>query len=309
MEEMQGLALCEQYFRAYGEPMLHRCFAQYENRIAAGLVGEGSECFGFDDAISRDHDFGPRFFLFLTNEDDATIGLELARAYRALPQEYAGMRVEQQSAWGTPRAGVLTIDAFYRRFTGCPGVPPCHEAWLAIPPYSLACAVNGAVFRDPLGRFTQIRQSLLQGYPEDVRRKKISQSAIVMAQSGQYNYSRCRAHGEQAAAQLALYRFCEAAISMLYLLNRRYMPFYKWALRGAQNLPILPQLQPQISSFLCADAQTDCKATIETVCAAVICELQRQSLTTGAWDYLEPHAFAIAEGITDQKLRTMHIMP
>ena len=75
------------------------------------------------------------------------------------------------------------------------------------------------------------------------------------------------------------------------------------------NLPTLPQLQPQISSLLCADAQTDCKATIETVCAAVICELQRQSLTTGAWDYLEPHAFAIAEGITDQKLRTMHIMP
>ncbi len=33
-------------------------FQAYESRIAVGLVGKGSDCFGFDDVLSQDHDFG-----------------------------------------------------------------------------------------------------------------------------------------------------------------------------------------------------------------------------------------------------------
>ena len=101
--------------------MLGRDFAAQRHRIAAGLCGEGSECFGFDDAVSRDHDFGPRFFLFLTEEDNASFGYALARAYAALPQEFHGVRRLAANTVGAPRGGVLTIPAFYRRFTGCPG--------------------------------------------------------------------------------------------------------------------------------------------------------------------------------------------
>ena len=47
--------------KTYGEPMIHEKFSDYENKIAVGLVGEGSERFGFDDKYSRDHDFGAGF--------------------------------------------------------------------------------------------------------------------------------------------------------------------------------------------------------------------------------------------------------
>lgn len=58
---MKGLELARSYYEMYGKPMIHQQFGAYEKNITAGLAGEGSECFGFDDAISTDHDFGPSF--------------------------------------------------------------------------------------------------------------------------------------------------------------------------------------------------------------------------------------------------------
>ena len=62
---MKGLEIAYKFYEEYGREMIHTMFPQYENKIAAGLVGEGSECFGFDDYISRDHDFDPGFCLWI----------------------------------------------------------------------------------------------------------------------------------------------------------------------------------------------------------------------------------------------------
>ena len=51
---MQGLELSERFYEQYGAPMLHDQFALFEEVIAVGLCGSGSECFGFDDAVSTD---------------------------------------------------------------------------------------------------------------------------------------------------------------------------------------------------------------------------------------------------------------
>ena len=87
---MKGLELSEKYFFEIGLHMLQKIFAQYIDRIAAGLVGEGSECYGVDDEISRDHDWGASFCLWLTPEDYTKIGCELQVAYTDLPKEFLG---------------------------------------------------------------------------------------------------------------------------------------------------------------------------------------------------------------------------
>ena len=58
---MKGLELAEKYYEAYGRKMIEENFPEIRDQIAAGLVGQGSECLGFDDEISMDHDYGPSF--------------------------------------------------------------------------------------------------------------------------------------------------------------------------------------------------------------------------------------------------------
>jgi len=66
---MKGLELAERFYFECGAPMLREKFPEIEKYIAAGLCGSGSECFGYDDELSADHDFEPGFCLFIPDED------------------------------------------------------------------------------------------------------------------------------------------------------------------------------------------------------------------------------------------------
>ena len=94
--------------------MIAELFPEYESRIAVGLVGEGSDCFGYDDEFSRDHDWGPEFCMWVTDETYAQIGEALELAYEQLPDEFQGYR-RATTLQGKGRRGVMTISAFYRR--------------------------------------------------------------------------------------------------------------------------------------------------------------------------------------------------
>lgn len=89
---MKGLDLCRGFFQAHGKPLIKENFSFIRDRIAAGIVGEGSECLGFDDAVSRYHDWGPGFCLWLTDEDSDEFGPALQDAYERLPRNYMGFQ-------------------------------------------------------------------------------------------------------------------------------------------------------------------------------------------------------------------------
>ena len=131
------------------------------------------------------------------------------------------------------------MDDFFRNQIGRTDAEFSVMEWLIVPETRFATVTNGEVFSDPLGRFTAIREKLLNYYPEDVRRKKIAARAAIMGQAGQYNYPRSMKRGEIVAAMYAINEFITHAISMVYLINRRYMPYYKWMHRGVLELPFL----------------------------------------------------------------------
>jgi len=142
-----------------------------------------------------------------------------------------------------------------------------------------------------------------------VRLKKIAARAALMAQSGQYNYTRCKKHGENGAAAMALHEFVQNGLSMIFLLNNRYMPYYKWAFRAARDLETLSDLAETLESLLTGQIPEEkIPARIEEISAEVIRELKTRGLTDGPWDYLEPHAMEVMEHIRDSELRNMHVM-
>lgn len=334
---MNGLDLSKSYFEQYGLPMLEEQFPELLPFAAAGLCGSGSECFGFDDAVSIDHDFEPGFCLFLPGEDivDRRSAFLLERAYAHLPKEFEGFSRSLMQPVGGARRGVLRIPEFLLEKTGTPDGVLTPAQWLTLPEESLAEATNGRLFLDNYKELTQVRERL-RFYPEDIRRKKLAGHLLLMAQAGQYNYLRCIRHDEAAAAQLAVFAFVKSTISVIFLLNNVYQPYYKWSFRALRALPVL-SLEAELLEYLITTGNETADEgfsrdpadktappadeggliggtagekydVIEGIAADVIDELTNQDLTQAVCGDLEKHAYSVNDGIADAEIRNLHIL-
>ena len=333
---MKGLEIARAYYEQYGEPMLREKFPGLMPFVAAGLAGSGSECWGFDDEISRDHDFEPGFSLFLPGEDvvDRRTAFELERAYAALPKEFMGLRRSLVAPVGGPRHGVLRTAEFMTDKVGKADGNLSLMEWLYMPEFSLAEAVNGEIFMDGYGEVAAIRERLRRR-PEDVRLKKLAGQLLLMGQSGQYNYRRCLQHGETAAAQLAAVEFVKSTMAAVFLLNDVYQPYYKWCFRAMRALPKLALTAELLEYLLTTDNEPDTaeekSRVMEGIAADVIGELREQGLLgelreqgltgtdvnretqgrglTGAVGAdLEKYAYMVNDMISDARIRNIHIL-
>lgn len=283
---VSGLKLARAFWTQMGKPMIAAKYPQYAGRIAAGLVGHGSECYGFDDAYSQDHDFGPRFCLWLTDEDYAAIGEQLEVDYEALPRKFsvdaqgrvtfeaharsdasgafpsagAGSPVTPRAQGANRRDGVFRIGDFFESITGyrtAPAQTAPHE-WLMLQESTLAAATNGEVFADPTGLFSKTRQGF-KNMPDDVRLALISKRLGMIAQAGQYNLPRSLKRGDGAAAWLSIHEFVQATASLVFLVNVPmvvgYMPYYKWQFAALRKLSgsmfaLLPNVGEQLETVM-----------------------------------------------------------
>ena len=305
---MNGLELARGYYEEFGRPMLQNDFADILPYLAAGLVGSGSERYGFDDEISRDHDFEPGFCIFLPGEEfvDRRRAFQLERAYAKLPKEYGGVKRSPISPVGGSRSGVLRTAEFYTNAVGAADGALSVEQWLTLPDYALAESINGEVFFDNYGEFTRIREALAQ-MPEDIRRKRLAGNLLIMAQAGQYNFVRCHRHGEAGAAQLACTRFVEAAMRVAFLLHGRYLPYYKWSFRALRQFDA--PLAEKLSFLLLSNSDAEEKYTvIEQIAAETIDALQARGLTDAICGDLEKHAYSVNDKIADGAMRNLHIL-
>ena len=225
------------FYERYVAELIHDRFPEYEDRIAVGIAGEGSDCFGYDDVISRDHDFGTGVCLWVTDADMDRFGYLLSVAYNELADSveraYYTDRLRE-------RRGVMTVREFYSNILNidCDAESGAltEAQWYRLDHSCLKTATNGEVFRDDLGVFTAFRQYLLGYYPDRVWRTRLAEQLHEYAAALQVNYARCMTRGDTVAAELCRARGVSAAMELFFLLRREYPPYYKWTYRALREL-------------------------------------------------------------------------
>lgn len=329
-----NLERCREFYVQYGKPMIHENFAEYENRIAVGLVGEGSDCFGFDDKFSVDHDYGVGFCMWLTQQDYDVIGLELQKKYEELvvchnevlqgigfgeqsnqSEEIIVQKHANRNRFLSERRGVFTINGFTNQILGTKLDFEKNDAinYLAISEEKLATITNGAIFFDALGIFSGVRERIQKYYPDNIWRLRLAQSLHEFAQYGQSNYSRMMARKDYVTANMCISKAVESAMDLVYLLNKTYAPYYKWKKKGLLKLSKLQAVNPLLEEVICLPIQKDawmqvrysaekinqkdqCVCKLEQVARLILEELRNQDLVAGNDTFLERYCSQIIKG-------------
>ncbi len=234
-----GLQLAQSFYEQAFLPIFSKYAPECLDKMAVGLVGEGSDCFGFDDTVSQDHDFGPGLCIWLTHEDYETYGEQLSELYQILPQEFNGY--QRHIVIENGRVGVFDMDRFFARFTGYSKAEDIADiqSLLSIPDEALATVTNGAVFADPAGEFSARRTNFYQICPEEYWQVKIANSLLQLGQYGQYNYARSMKRGDYVTAQVALYKYIEELYRLVHYVNHVFPPYYKWLKKSSARFECL----------------------------------------------------------------------
>ncbi|MCQ2524569.1 MAG: DUF4125 family protein [Lachnospiraceae bacterium] len=243
--ENSGMAISKAYYEECLAPVIDEKLSAYKDKIAVGLIGKGSDCFGYDDELSRDHDWGPDLCIFVSKETYEAIGDKLEEIYVNLPKEYRGYK-KAPVVSSHKRRGVFIIEDFFKEILGI--WPVTIDKFPMLSDYNLAECVNGQLFTDPEKTMTNIRKQMAKGYPMPFLFRKLAQAASMFSQCGQYNYIRMAQRGDELTAQMMLNDAIKQAMKLAHYIENKYPPHDKWLHESCKKLSIAPDLLPLLET-------------------------------------------------------------
>jgi Domain of unknown function (DUF4037) len=283
MPAMSGLELARRFYVEAVLPIVEATFPGLVH--SAARIGRGSEVLGFDDRVSRDHDWGPRLELFLAPSDRDRCGGRLADALAEdLPSNFLGhstsfgldedgVGVPIEVAAGEPVAHGVEILELGEWCDDMMGFDPRAGVgwldWLATSSHRLAEMTGGEVFHDGLGELQPMRAALAW-YPHDVWLFVLSSQWRRTAQEEAF-VGRCCQVGDDLGARLIAARLVRDLMRLCLLMERQYPPYSKWLGSAFGRLDCAGALTPMLTSALRAgdapELQRRMAATYEAVAA------------------------------------------
>ena len=259
-----GLKLCKFFYQQEVIPILNRNFPRL--RYSAGIIGWGSEVLGFDTPVSRDHHWGPRVLLFLSDKDYRKLKTQISDVlsdqlpYKFMgystnysPPEPNGVRhpVHIMSGPIDHMVNIYSVRSFFKARLG---FDPYKEFsaldWLIFPQQRLLELTSGEIYHDGLGELEKIRTKL-KYYPRDIwlymlaaQWTRISQEEAFVGRAGHV--------GDELGSQVVAARLIREIIKLAFLMERRYAPYSKWLGTAFRRLRIAKTLKPLLMPVLLA---------------------------------------------------------
>lgn len=229
--------ISREFFKEIVLPIMERDFPNETAQTTFGLFGFGSDVLRMDDEFSRDHNWGIRINALLPDETYHARHAEIMRRVSAeLPTTWRGHSLQQGFA-NTFGLEMGSLDAHLLRTIGLARAPETWQEWLNIPEEDITHIIAGEVWSDPLGRFSTVRETLKQYYPEPVRLRRIAHWARYYSGMGAYALKRAILRNNDYYCNITFTRAMRLGVQLAFLLDKHYYPYDKWTYLFFQHLP------------------------------------------------------------------------
>jgi Domain of unknown function (DUF4037) len=237
----------------------------------------GSDVLGGDDDVSRDHDWGPQFDLFLSAEDFAAFGLELSSAMNAAaPNPWRGYRL---AGAGDVSVRVESVPGWFRKYLLIEKPSRAAADWPpSIAESALYFVRHGEIWVDGTGELTAWRAALHE-YPEELLRKRLAEECFRVWQHGEYNFvQRMARRRDPIAIAVCLGEFVTGVMRIVLLMSRDFTPYWKWL---AFEFRKRPEAQPYVKMLDELVSIHHIERQVEIVQS--VCALVHRQLLDGGW--------------------------
>ncbi len=262
---IKGLPLCEGFFNEVAKPLLAKHFKNLE--YTAGLIGYGSDVLGYDDEVSTDHMWGPRFYLFLKGEDIKLKGEILEMFCNEFPYEYRGYSVNFSApdpndggvrhaefiSFGkvSPLVFIHSFEEYLEDYLGVKDIGNIDEwDWLAFSEHRLLALTSGKLFVDGLKIGDTLKK--LSFYPDYVKLYLIASNWEPISQEQAF-VKRCHDVGDDIGSAIVCSRIAERLMRLCFLYCDRYAPYSKWFGKAFSLLPIEDEIKTAIHNAVLAN--------------------------------------------------------
>ncbi|MFJ3490697.1 DUF4037 domain-containing protein [Leifsonia aquatica] len=242
-----GISLSRAFFDDVVAPLLSASLPRL--RFGAGRLGTGSDVLGFDDDVSRDHDWGLRLSLFVpadaVGDVSALLDDDLPDSFRGLPTRFA-FTGESDVRHHVEATSVTEFAVARLGFDPRDGID-VHD-WLSVSGQAALEVTAGAVFADPTGELGAVRRALAW-YPDDLWRyvlasdwERIAQELPLMARAAEV--------GDDIGSRIVAAQLSQIAMHLAFLLERAWPPYAKWFGSRFAQLPEADALGRSIAAVL-----------------------------------------------------------
>jgi len=264
-----GLELSRIFYQQAVKPILDKNFSELS--YSAALIGGGSEVLGYDTALSRDHNWGPRVTLFLSERDYPLLKDRITQVLSEnLPYIFMGYSInfslpepngvrclaDITSSSVNHRVDVFTTRSFFETCLKLdPFLPLTVIDWLTFPQQILLELVSGEVFYDGLDELNQVRGKFAY-YPGDVWLYVLASQWTKISQEEAFA-GRCSDVSDELGSQIVAARIVRELMRLCFLMEKTYAPYSKWFGTAFSRLRSAKALSPVLRNVLLAESMKE----------------------------------------------------